>query len=82
MRKVCICTPNIWVTNNENLGFSHPVFWPYVIDCAPNLQQVLPPLHMINFKQQNEFAQFKEKLGQVKLQLQTKNKQCTQLKWT
>ena len=44
MRKVRICAPNIWVNSNENLGFAPPVFWPYVIDCAPNLQQVLPPL--------------------------------------
>ena len=44
MRKVHICAPNIWVNSNENLGFAPPVFWPYVIDCAPNLQQILPPL--------------------------------------
>ena len=47
MRKVRICAPNIWVNSNENLGFAPPVFWPYVIDCAPNLQQVLPPLSSI-----------------------------------
>ena len=45
MRKVHICALNIWVTSNENLGFAHPVFWPYVIGCAPNLQQILPPLN-------------------------------------
>ena len=44
MRKARICAPNIWVTSNENLGFAHPVFWPHVINCAPNLQQILPPL--------------------------------------
>ena len=49
MRKVRICAPNIWVTSNENLGFAHPVFWPYVIGCAPNLQQILPPLKLILF---------------------------------
>ena len=47
MRKVHICAPNIWVNSNENLDFAPPVFWPYVIDCAPNLQQVLPPLYNV-----------------------------------
>ena len=43
MCKVRICTPNIWSTSKENPGFAQPLFWPYVIVCAPNLQQIPPP---------------------------------------
>ena len=44
MHKVRICPPNTWTICNENLGFAQPAFWPYFIDCAPNLRKVLPPL--------------------------------------
>ena len=47
MHKVRICPPNTWTTCNENLGFAQTAFWPYFIDCAPNLQQVFPPLRII-----------------------------------
>ena len=51
MRKVRICAPNIWSTSKENPGFAQPLFWPYVIVCAPNLQQIPRPLLLtIHFK--------------------------------
>ena len=46
MRKVCICTPNIRSTSKENPGFALPLFWPYVVACAPNFQQLPPPLYL------------------------------------
>ena len=40
MRKVHICTPNIWSTSKVNPGFALTLFWPHVVECAPNLQQL------------------------------------------
>ena len=40
MHKVHICTPNIWSTSKVNPGFVLTLFWPHVVECAPNLQQL------------------------------------------
>ena len=46
MRKVHICTPNIWSTSKVNPSFALILFWPHVVACAPNLQQLPPPLYL------------------------------------
>ena len=73
MRKVRICASDIGVNSNENLGFAPPVLWLYVIDCAPNFQQVLPPLLII--VQHLSFVYFSQALSSA-IQIFLKDAVC------
>ena len=46
MRKVHICTPNIWSTSRVNPGFVLTLSWPHVVAFALNLQQLPLPLYL------------------------------------